>query len=48
MVGAIDSGNELSILMHRKFGFEEVGRMPEIGRKKDQWLTLVLMQKILL
>ena len=47
MVAAIDSGNEMSILMHRKFGFEEVGRMPEVGCKRGQWLTLVLMQKIL-
>jgi L-amino acid N-acyltransferase len=47
MVGAIDSDNTGSIAFHRRLGFEEVGRMPEIGRKFDRWLDLVLMQRIL-
>lgn len=47
IVGCIDSSNEVSIKMHEKFGFSEVGRMPEVGNKKGQWLTLVLVQKIL-
>jgi L-amino acid N-acyltransferase YncA len=47
MVGGIDSENTISIKIHEKHGFNEVGRMPEVGLKKGQWLTLVLMQKIL-
>jgi L-amino acid N-acyltransferase len=45
LVGGIDGDNELSIAMHKKMGFEESGRMPEVGRKFDRWLTLVFLQK---
>jgi phosphinothricin acetyltransferase len=47
MIGAIDAENEASLALHRRFGFVETGRMPEVGRKFDRWLDLVLMQKIL-
>jgi L-amino acid N-acyltransferase len=47
MVGAIDSRNVASIRFHDRLGFTEVARMPEVGRKFDQWLDLVLMQRIL-
>ncbi|MFV0260461.1 MAG: GNAT family N-acetyltransferase [Acidimicrobiales bacterium] len=47
MVGAIDSGNTGSIAFHQRLGFEEVGRMPQIGCKFGRWLDLVLMQRIL-
>jgi L-amino acid N-acyltransferase len=47
MVGAIDAENEASIRFHERLGFVEVGRMPEIATKWDRWLTLVLMQRIL-
>lgn len=47
MIGAIDSTNEISLKLHAKYGFIEVGRLPEIGFKKGQWLTLVLMEKLL-
>src|SRR5271166_4873333 len=43
MIGAIDAGNAVSIALHRRFGFVETGRMPEVGRKFDRWLDLVLM-----
>ena len=45
MVAAIDSENEGSIRFHAQLGFEEVGRMPDIGFKFDRWLTLVIMQR---
>lgn len=45
LIGGIGSENELSIALHKKFGFEETGRLPEVGRKFDRWLTLVFMQK---
>jgi L-amino acid N-acyltransferase len=47
MVGAIDADNAGSIRFHERLGFVEVARMPEVGRKFDRWLDLVLMQRIL-
>jgi L-amino acid N-acyltransferase YncA len=45
MVAAIDSENEGSIRFHAQLGFEEVGRLPDIGFKFGRWLTLVLLQR---
>ncbi|HUF98620.1 MAG TPA: GNAT family N-acetyltransferase [Ilumatobacter sp.] len=45
MVGAIDSSNTGSIEFHRRLGFVETGRMPDVGYKFDRWLELVLMQR---
>ena len=39
--------NEASLALHERFGFARVGLMPEVGRKFDRWLDLVLMQRIL-
>lgn len=47
MVAGVDSENVASIEYHRSMGFAEVGRMPEVGRKFDRWLDLVLMQRIM-
>jgi len=47
MVGVISAENEVSITLHERFGFETVGKMPEVGRKFGRWLDLVLMQKTL-
>lgn len=47
MIGGAASENLASIALHEAFGFVEVARMPEVGRKFDRWLTLVLMQKTL-
>jgi len=44
MVAAIDSSNEASIRFHKRLGFVEVARMPEIGAKFGRWLDLVLLQ----
>jgi L-amino acid N-acyltransferase YncA len=44
MVAAIDSTNESSIQFHRRLGFVEVARMPEVGAKFGRWLELVLLQ----
>lgn len=45
MIGGTEAGNVASIGLHRALGFHEVARLPEVGRKFDRWLTLVLMQK---
>jgi len=47
MVGAVDAENTDSIRFHERLGFTEVARMPEVGRKFDRWLDLVLLQRIL-
>ena len=47
MVGAIGLPNAASVALHARLGFVEVGRMPQVGWKFDQWLDLLLMQKML-
>jgi L-amino acid N-acyltransferase YncA len=45
LVGGIDADNQMSVGLHKAFGFEETGRMPEVGRKFGRWLTLAFLQK---
>lgn len=33
-----------SIVLHRRLGFVEVGRMPSVGYKNGQWADTILMQ----
>ena len=47
MVAAIDSTNHASISLHAAYGFTESARMPEIAKKHDTYLDLVLMQLVL-
>jgi L-amino acid N-acyltransferase YncA len=47
MVAGIDATNDGSIRFHRRAGFVEVARMPEVGQLRGTWRDLVLMQKIL-
>jgi phosphinothricin acetyltransferase len=47
LVAAVDADNAGSIRFHERLGFTEVARMPEVGRKFDRWLTLVLLQRII-
>lgn len=47
LVGAIESGNAASIALHAKLGFQEVGRMPQVGTKFGRWLDLTWMQLLL-
>ena len=47
MVAGIDADNEGSIAFHKKYGFEEVGRLPQVGFKFERWLDLVFLQKTL-
>ncbi len=45
VVAAVDADNAASIRFHERLGFVETARMPEVGRKFDRWLTLVLLQR---
>lgn len=47
MIGGIDASNEGSMAFHRRYGFEEVGRLKQVGYKFNRWLDLVFMQLIL-
>ena len=47
VVAGIDADNHASLRMHEQLGFQEVGRLPEVARKFDRWLDLVLMELLL-
>ncbi|MBO9473595.1 N-acetyltransferase [Shimia sp. R10_1] len=47
MVAGVGGENTGGIDFHKRMGFEEVGRLPEVGRKFDRWMDLVLLQKML-
>jgi L-amino acid N-acyltransferase len=47
MVGAIDSQNQASIVLHEKLGFQRCGLMPQVGFKFGKWLDLALYQLLL-
>ncbi|APT88527.1 acetyltransferase [Corynebacterium frankenforstense DSM 45800] len=47
MVAGVTATNEASLRLHARLGFTEVARMPEVGRKFGNWLTLVYLQRIL-
>ncbi len=41
----VSADNSGGLAFHRRMGFEEVGRLPKVGYKFDQWLDLILMRK---
>jgi len=47
LVAGVDADNVSSIALHESVGFVQVARMPEVGRKFDRWLDLVLLQRVL-
>lgn len=47
LLGAIEAQNTASLRLHEKHGFIQTGLLPQVGRKFDRWLDLVLMQRIL-
>jgi phosphinothricin acetyltransferase len=47
IVAGIDSENAVSISLHEKLGFHEVGLISQVGFKFDRWLDLKFMQLIL-
>lgn len=47
MLALVVGGNDASLRLHEKFGFERVGVMKEVGRKFDRWLDIIVMEKLL-
>lgn len=47
LVAGIDSANQPSLRFHERLGFVEVAHLPEVGRKFDRRLDLILMQRII-
>lgn len=47
MIAGVDGDNKGSIRFHERLGFQQVGRLPQVGNKFDRWLDLVFLQKIL-
>ncbi|KIL49142.1 GNAT family N-acetyltransferase [Jeotgalibacillus campisalis] len=47
VIGGITGGNEASVKLHEKFGFEFAGCFKEVGYKFDQWQDVHFYQLIL-
>jgi L-amino acid N-acyltransferase YncA len=47
LIAGIDSENEISLLLHQKFGFAQVARFKEVGFKFNRWLDLIFMELLL-
>ena len=47
LIGVIDSANEVSINLHKSFGFAPCGAIRQAGFKFGQWLDIVFYQLIL-
>ncbi len=47
VLARIVGGHEASISLHRSLGFEIVGTERQVGRKFNQWLDVVVMQRML-
>ena len=44
IIGVIDASNDVSIGLHKSFGFEEVGVFREVGFKFGKWLDAAFLQ----
>lgn len=47
MWGGISAANPGAVTFHERVGFTQIARLPQVGRKFDQWIDLILMQKML-
>lgn len=44
VLGLITVPNEASIALHKNFGFEQVGKLNDVGYKFDKWLSVDIWQ----
>lgn len=47
MIAGIEASNIPSLALHARWGFREVGRLPQVGNKFGRWLDLVFMELLL-
>lgn len=47
IIAAITGGNEISVRLHRKFGFVPVGVFREVGFKFNAWQDVLFMQLLI-
>ncbi len=47
IIAGIDATNEVSLRLHKNFGFEEVAKFKQVGYKFGKWLDLTFLQLIL-
>ncbi len=47
MIAGVAADNSAALAFHTALGYIKVAHIPEVGRKFDRWLDLVLLQKIL-
>jgi L-amino acid N-acyltransferase YncA len=47
IIARIADGNEVSVKLHKDYGFEPIGIMREVGKKFNRLLDVHMMQKIL-
>ena len=45
LIAGVSSENEGAIAFHRAIGFTQGAHLPEVGRKFDRWMDLVLLHK---
>ena len=46
IIASVDAANEVSLRLHKSFGFEEVAHFKEVGWKFERWLDLKFLQLI--
>ena len=47
VIAGVEATNDASLRLHRRLGFTQVAYLPEVGRKFDRWLDLVLLHRTL-
>lgn len=46
LVARITADNTASLVLHDRCGFTRIGTLPEVGRKFDRWLDVVVVHRL--
>ena len=47
IIAVIDASNEVSLRLHARFGFEQVGHFKRVGYKFGRWLDVIYLERLL-